>query len=539
MRQLRIVGLVVLVAVMIFGGIGAFHWTVNRVYVPEGKSLELTYKGPLIFGAKKYAKAGHFAEEDEIGVRSRLRGPGRHFYCPIWWERKMIDDFVVETRQVAVVTSKLGGPLPEGEFLVDGDLGSTKHKGILRKVYGPGRYRANSFAYEFKIVQTQVEQAGEQEKHSGWVEIPTGYVGVVTYLTDNKSKNIVSGIQQDVLPPGLYPVNPRERQIDIVEIGYRESSIQVTQREVRTGQPVLDESGEPEAVPGTGIDFPSNDGFDIQIDFTAIWGVLPKNAPGIVERFGNIDAVEQKVIIPQSESICRNNGSKLGAVDLLIGDSRQQFQDDTSKEFEEVLKQKQLTLLYGLVRHIYIPQAVRLPIQESFVADELKLTRDQEKLTAIAEGALREAEKKVELESEKVRVETEKLVASVKAEGDKEAKELEAEAKQLVATIDLQAAELDAQKTVVLGEAKAKAEQMQKEASAEKLKLAVDAFGEGAAYTQWQFAEGLPETIDLKLFYAGEGTLWTDLKGITPTLPLRTPRTAPTPSKTVPPPSKG
>ena len=47
------------------------------------------------------------------------------------------------------------------------------------------------------------------------------------------------------------------------------------------------------------------------------------------------------------------------------------------------------------------------------------------------------------------------------------------------------------------------------------------AFGEPAAYTQWEFAEGLPDNIDLKMIYAGTGTLWTDLKGVVPTLPVR------------------
>jgi hypothetical protein len=27
-----------------------FHWTINRFYVPVGKSLLLRYKGPLVFG---------------------------------------------------------------------------------------------------------------------------------------------------------------------------------------------------------------------------------------------------------------------------------------------------------------------------------------------------------------------------------------------------------------------------------------------------------------------------------------------------------
>ena len=38
---------------------------------------------------------------------------------------------------------------------------------------------------------------------------------------------------------------------------------------------VTDESGEWLAVGDSGISFPSNDGFKIQMDFTAVWGVVP------------------------------------------------------------------------------------------------------------------------------------------------------------------------------------------------------------------------------------------------------------------------
>ncbi len=502
----------------------AFHWTINRVYVYEGQSLMLRYKGPLLFGRRSSATPGHFAKEGEVGVLEQLRGPGRHFYCPIWWDRTIVKDVVVQPGEVAIVTSKLGNPLPPGQFLVDGELSGenrAQNQGILRSVLGPGRYRANPYAFEFNIVTTNQETVGDQVKYSGWVEIPTGYVGVVTYLADNPEQQKVAGIQGDVLPPGLYPINPREQQVDVVEIGFRETSMKVEQQKLPNGQIAHDESGEPLAIPQSGIGFPSNDGFDIQLDFTAIWGVMPADAPEVVRTFGNVKEAEQKVILPQSESICRNNGSKMGAVELLVGETRQSFQIGTSEAFQEVLKDKNITLLYGLVRHIYIPQEVRIPIQNGYIADELKLTREQEKLTATTEADLREAEKKVELESEKVRVETTKLVANVLAEGNKEASEIKAETKQLVAEVDKQIAELDAEKQVLLGEADATARKLAEEARAQKFQLAVEAFGTPTAYNKWEFAEGLPPTINLQLLYAGEGTLWTDLKNVTPTIPLR------------------
>jgi regulator of protease activity HflC (stomatin/prohibitin superfamily) len=506
-------------SLLLIGGLIAFHWTVNRVYVDPGESLMLRYKGPLVFGKKTPAPAGSFAQEGEIGVLANMRGPGRHFYCPIWWERKVVKDVIVEIGEVAIITSKLGDALPVGQFLVDGKLGETTHKGILRKVYGPGRYRVHPYAYSVNIVRTQEDNVSGQLKTSGWVDISAGYVGVVTYLTDNPVLGKKAGIQDEVLPPGLYAVNPREMQIDIVEIGYREISI-IVDKQLKDGQPMLDESGEPLPVPETGINFPSNDGFEIQMDFTAIWGVMPDEASDIVRTFGDINAVEQKVILPQSESICRNAGSRLGAVELLVGDSRQQFQLDISDELNKQLEAKHLTLLYGLVRHIYIPRDVRLPIQNSFIADELTLTREQERITATTEANLREAEKKVELEAERIRAETVKLVANVSAEGEKTAKQIAAETEQLVAAIERKIAELDAKRTVLLGEAEAGALKLAEEARANKFTLAVSAFGDGRAYSQWQFAEGLPNNIELKLFYAGDGTLWTDLERVMPTLNL-------------------
>lgn len=516
------VGIIFSGAWVLVGLFLCFQWFVCRVYVPTGHSLLLRYKGPLIGGGTD-AAPGRLAQAGEVGVLEEMRGPGRHFYNPIYWERTIVPDVVIFPGQLGIVTSKVGDSLPPGDFLVDGDLQGPERateRGILRKVFGPGRYRANPYAYEFNLVGTETIRQSSQVKTSGWVEVPAGYVGVVTMQTNNPSLGLIAGIQDEVLQPGLYPINPKEQQIDIINIGYRESSIQVLKQQDGSGNTVLDAQGEPLAVAETGINFPSNDGFDIQLDFSAIWGVMPQNAARIVRLFGNIAAVEQKVIEPQSESICRNNGSKMGAVELLIGESREAFQTAVSDEFSDVLDDKHISLLYGLVRHIYIPQEVREPIQIGYVSEELRLTRDEETKTARIEANLREAERKVELEAERVVVDTDRMRANVLAEGEKKAKEIEADTQQLVAAIDRETAELTAQRVVMLGRAEAGARELSAEAEADKFRLAVEAFGSPTAYNKWEFAEQLPSDLELKLFYAGEGTLWTDLKNIQPTLPI-------------------
>ncbi|MBR9801347.1 band 7 protein, partial [bacterium] len=404
-------------------------------------------------------------------------------------------------------------------YLVDGDLGETEFKGVLRKVFGPGTYRVNDYAYTFTVVERTEIRDGDQVKYAGWVEIPAGFVGVVTNLASNELTGQQKGIQQKVLPPGIYPVNQKEQQIDVVEIGYRDRSIVANLKKDPQGNLVYDEAGEPMLNDtDSGIFFYSNDGFPISMDFTAIWGIMPEQAPNVISKFGNVAAVEQKVVVPQIESICRNIGAKFGAVELLVGDSRQQFQEDASTAFRTVLEGKDITLLNGLVRHIYIPQSVRLPIQQAFIADELALTREEEQKTLQIEADFREAEQMVELEQEKVRVETDKLVAKQIAEGQKTVQETFAETERLEAQIDREVSLLDAEATVSLGQAEADSKKLQEEARASKFKLAVEAFGSGEAYNSWVFANGLPEEIELNLIYAGEGTFWTDLKGFTDTM---------------------
>ena len=517
------------VAVVLIAGGGwlTLEWGYNRVWVPKGHSMLLRYKGPPLpipgLGTRNPATQGAFAKvttgnktPDELGVLENLVGPGRHFYCPLWWETEIRPDILVEPGEVGIVVCKMGQNLPPGDFLVDGDLGSTAEKGILRKVLPPGRYRVNWHAYEVTKTKTQLITSGTQVKQAGWVSIPTGYVGVVTNLADNPQTGQKSGIQPNVLPPGIYPINPREQQVDIVNIGYRELSIIAELKQGSNGEPLYEESCEP--IIGdldSGIGFPSNDGFDIYMDFTAIWGIMPDQAPDVISRFGNVDAVKANVVCPQIESICRNEGSKLGAVELLVGESRQEFQKKTSERFQSVLDKKGITVLNGLVRHIYIPQEVRTPIQESNIANELKLTREQEQITTKTEGLLRKAEAEVKLATDKTNAETEKLVASRLAEGHKESEEIGAETQKLVAAIDKETAEIEASATRLLGEADASAREMSEEAKADKFGLAVAAFGSGKAYNNWVFAQGLPEDIQLDMIYAGDGTFWTDLKGFT------------------------
>jgi hypothetical protein len=516
---------------------GVWRWMICRIEVPAGSSLLVRYKGPWPFGTSTQAPEGTLVQTDaagrplQVGILEAMPGPGRHFYSPLEYETQLVQDEIIPPGKIGVVVSKIGKPLPEGTYLAD----EKGYRGILRKVLTPGRYRINKYGYDVKVVD--VDACAEpgtrvRRKAEDPIMIPPGYVGVVTNKAGDPHTGHGRGIQKQVLQPGIYFLNPEEKRIDIISIGYSETSLTVEAQKregvaAGTTAAVAADPGDrlgtstaddPLYAPGKGIEFPSSDGFLIHLDYTAIWGILPEQAPDVVRQFGTLKDVEQKVILPQIESICRLHGSRRGAVDLLVGDTREQFQNETEAELEKVLQAKQLSLLFGLTRHIYVPKLVREPIQKAKIADELTKTRDQEQLTAKAQAELTEAKAKVVYEEKRTLAETGKMVAEVGAAGEKTAKEIEAMTEKLKAEIDAKSAAIDAETTKVLGEARAKSVKLAKEAKAQRSQLLVKAMGGPDSYERYIFAEGLPPDLRLGIFYAGPGTLWTDLKGFEQTM---------------------
>jgi regulator of protease activity HflC (stomatin/prohibitin superfamily) len=540
-------------------GYMGWEWLVCRTYVPEGQSLLVMYKGSF-FGSTPAAPEGSFVELDskgrplQAGFLENMLGPGRHFVNPLFYKTERIPDVVVDVGQLGVVTCKLGHEAPvAGDYLVEGEVGKTKARGVLRKPLGPGRYRINLYGYDVAVYndvgdvvdtvtlatakerkpalpvtdkpQASTTAPGDKgkelklAKRGGWLRVPAGYVGVLTNLAPvpalGDQPAMPAGIQDVILQPGYYLVNPFAQRVDIVEVGVRELSLK-TELVLQNKQLKLDENGEPIIKPGgkQGINFPSRDGFPIALDFTAIWGVMPDQAPKVVRDFGDIDAVERTRILPDIGNICRMEGSKHPAVDLLTGTSREEFQTEVSTQFATMLRAKNISLHVGLIRHIYIPAPIRAPIQAANIADEKKLTNDMEALTTETEGQLEKAKAEVERDAKRVMAETEKKYQELLAEGRKDSELIRAEAEVEVAAVERKSAEMEAQATVMLGSAQANVDRLLREAEASKFKLAIDAFGSSEAYNQYIFAKNLPEDLRLTMMYAGPGTFWTDLKSL-------------------------
>jgi hypothetical protein len=545
---IAMVGLLLIAAAFV-GGIG---WFAFRIYVPEDRCAVLIRKTGRPLPPRQLVAT----EPGQRGIQMEVLGPGRHFRNPYTWDHKLEELTVIpagdpatwewipslseqqrdalrtgnfkfrgEFPQIGVVTRKVGKASAAGQVIVKRESGM---QGILEEVLTPGTYKINPYVYEV-------------EKHPA-VVIPAGFVGVVTNLfgdhpesaapeseqappptaegasddggqTEDQAVSHVRplaepgerGTLHDVLQPGVYFINPKLQKVTLLEIGFNEYS----QVKISEAQNLR-------------ISFPSDTGYLIRVGVTVIWGIHPQHAAEIINEFGNIDRVLDKVIGPQLRSICRNIGSTYAARDFIQGEKREMFQRALTAELQRICRAKNLEVLLALVREIEVhaPSAgprggevtedLKRTIQESFIAIESQLTKAKQREAAAVKAKLEEERKKVEIAKETITAQTRVVVANILAEAEKSAAEIDAQAQLEVATIREEVAQLAARRTEILGQAQADVERMKKESEAEGYRMLVDAFGSGRAYNLYTFAENFqPESI--RLFFAGDGTFWTDL----------------------------
>ncbi len=521
------------------------YFTMFRIYVPPGFSLVRIAKNG------DQPPAGQtLADKGQKGIQRETWGPGRYFLNPINWDTELVPLVEIksgrpdtwkwvhsiqklpsspgpganiitgEFPEIGILVRKTGPVSPQGTRDAIVSLASG-YQGIIREVLTPGTYRINP--YEFEI---RKEPA---------VVIPAGFVGVVTNQTGDQPAMVevpdlpaqASTTQEDqkaftkrirplaepgqrgtlrsVLPPGVYYLNPYEVRIKITEVGFDEFS-QLAGRTLKDT-----------------IRFPSKSGYDIELGVTVVWGLHPRHAAEVINEFGTTAEVLEKVIKPQLRSICRNEGSLYEARDFIRGDRREEFQKVLTQSLHDVCRQKNIELLLALISTIDVYSRegataeqgadLKTAIQDSYIAIEKQITNTKLQETAKKQALLEEAKKKVDVARETIQAETRKAVANIMADGQRKAAETEARGRLEVAKIEQQIATLEAEKTQVLGKAATDVDKLKRQADADGKRMLVEALGSGNAYNLYTFAKGFqPDSI--KLFFAGPGTFWTDLKRI-------------------------
>lgn len=516
-----------------------WKWGVTRVYVAENEVLVVINKfGKPLPGDLVVVPRDKNSEYK--GIQEEVRGPGRYFINPVFFETKKFKAFPIRAGepekwnfsadgrlanpeaapQVGLVTVKQGKPAPGGAEVVEAG-----YKGIQRDVWTPGTYKFNPYLYEVKEfpavvippgsvgVQTRLFGESGEVVSATLTEIAARTTAPTTNPSQSAGQKVPTrlvmgenqrGVLRDVLQPGIYYLNPRLYKVDILPIGYDALTLE---HPLRAGDA------------NTSVRFLSADGYQVEADFTVVWGISPADAPTIIANIGGWDVIERNVMRQAMISACQNEGSKYTAKELIQGGSRSKFQDDLSVSLEKQVASRNIHVLLALIRNIAIKDAtgqdqtegLLATIQRANIEIERQITNRQKTETARKRAELEQASKLVDVARETVASDTKVKVANILADGQKKAAEIDAQRDLDIASIQQEIALLEAQTTQILGKAGADVERMKNEAEAKGAKLLIDAFGSPQAYNSYIFAKNFQPT-ELRLIFAGPGTFWTDLK---------------------------
>ena len=543
-------------------------WCFCRVYVPAGHMAVVTAKT-----GRPLPPGRILAEPGEKGVQRVPLAEGRHFLNPINNDWKIVRAVTIPAGSIGIVTSKTGKELAPGEILAPDD----DSKGVWRRVLGPGTYRLNPEGYDVRTVSA--------------INIPVGYVGVVTSLTGRPAAQGQfagtgeKGVLEKILQPGLYYVNPRAYQVDVVEVGMNQVSIvgksgtvvltkaqaasanglaelqentlnaqnirrenymdsnsdlgilskRQAERRVAAGAknakaakikaaaaPAPSQISESVAFGMSQfVQFPSSDGFAIMLDMTVEFELMPEHISRIYMLYGDLPAVVSKIILPQILSVSRMKGSGYKAREFIDGEGRQKFQKEMTDELVKILGEKRILVRNAIVRHVEVPGDILTPIQETSVAKEQDLTNQTEQKTAKKQALLNTEIAMVDQLRRETEQETEKITATIAANMKKDVAEIAASAQLKVAEINLEAAKVRAEITRTKGEAEANAKFLVENEEALGAKRRASAFQTPGTLADMEFVKSLNPDVSIRVLHSGEGTMWTDLKGAAISVPKR------------------
>ncbi|MEZ4524320.1 MAG: SPFH domain-containing protein [Desulfobacterales bacterium] len=454
------------------------------------------------------------------GPRREVLKPGLHPINPKYLKVTKYPAVVIPEGKIGVVIRKTGDQPPDNMVLVPRD---SSYRGIQQEIIPPGTYYFNPLAVkveqvsatiiekgqvgivtkkvgkvppagtilvsrddEFQGIQREVMQPGmyyinpydKEVKVVPAVIVPDGSVGVQVAKT-GKAKSASQllakpgerGILEETLPPGMYYVNPFE--YEVIAFDTREQRYEMTQVQ-NEGDTAGDDA----------IHFLSDDGFMIQFDLTLVYHVKAENAPMIVATVGrDINTVRDKKIRPSARAFARIIGSKNKGEEFIHGLTREKFQTDLHNAIKKECEESRIIINQTLVRHFEVPAELRSPITQKVIAFKLEDQYKQEQNTQKANAELSRQKQLVVFESEKVKAETIKIQAVIAAEQKRDEAEILMAQKKFEAEGDAAKKKIDADAVLYAAQKGAEGIEAKLLAEARGQKAMVDAWsGAGAQY---------------------------------------------------------
>ncbi|MBI3724464.1 hypothetical protein HY251_11000 [bacterium] len=467
----------ILAALLLVPAYGAFEWFFCRIEPDSDKVVVVIAKTGTNPPSDRV-----IAGEGEKGIRLEVLKPGaRYFLNPLFydWEEVPLRD--VPPGHVGVLVRKFGKTpdthaFEQGNFVV---AAGSEVKGIVSEVLQPGKHAINPYAYDLEVAP--------------FVEVPTGFVGVVTNLVGEPHKangEYTSapgerGVQKETYGPGVYYLNPYEKRVDNVDVRTKRFEFAAADK------------GDHER-----LTFFSSDGFEIEVHLTTTWRIDPARAPEVLARLATLadaakleEEIIHKVLTPAIRGFARIEGSKFPAIDYIGGTSRHIFQAALLEKLKEACSPFGIVIHEILVNDIEPPQEIATPIREREIAKE-ELARNKNQIQqAIAEQSLARQTAMVTQEKARVEAETTRIQKTIVAKNLQEVAVIDQDRQLEVAKTDLVSAKAQAAAIVARGEADADVIRAQNEAEAEPLRQSVAAFKSGADFAAYTFSRKIAPAI--------------------------------------------
>jgi hypothetical protein len=456
-------------------------WNTFFRYVGPGKMLVVIDKS-----GTELPEGQRLADLGQKGIQRTVRGEGWHFVWPVYQVSEVHDNIDITSGMVGIVIAQDGVAPRDGRVLAT----QSDEAGIRREVLMPGSYRLNPYGFKIeKVKMTRIEP---------------GYVGIKRRLLgkDGTDPNFANGpeekgiLKDEILQPGIYPINTREFEIISCEVGIDQKTYQY----------------DPVTTRSTAITFPAKDANVISLDCTIEYELKAEFWPLWLAKFGTLENLERIVIDQHARKICRDRGFNYGAQDFLEGEKREKFQQDFRAELDKSCKEDNVIIRSAFIRNIIIPETFLVQKREERIAIEAKLTSEAQILTEVTKAEVAKAQQEIMQREQEVLAETDRMVAVIEREVENVRDIVRADLEKLRADYGARIAKLDGERIKVTGEAKAKAKEMEETARAGLYKLKIDVFGKDPeAFLRFTMAKELNPALRLRLFQSGPGTFWTNM----------------------------
>jgi len=416
-------------------------------------------------------------EPGQKGIQFEVLAEGRYFRDPYTWGWRIAKITDIPAGKLGVVSRLYGQEPAHGRILVDGDCGKAKlgdEKGIITTVLGPGKYRINPYACRVELFDA--------------LSIRPGAVGVVTSLVGAdvlngelaaKDRNTylvgegLKGVVPQVLDPGTYYLNPY--LYNVVEVTLQ------SQRFVLGGEDA--------------ISFLTLDGFTVDIEGTLEFGIERDKAALITHQVGDMEDVLKKLILPRARGFSRIEGSKHPAINFIVGETRQKFQDNLEQHLRVNAADWGVAIKSVLIRNIVTPDAISSIIRdrEVSVQNARKFEQQIEQARSLAE--LTRQEMLAKQNQEKVAAETSRIQAVIRAEQDLAVQITAANRELEVARLENQAAAAQAEAILAKAQADHDVIALNNQAQADVMVSQVRAFKTGMNLARYAFYQKLGPRI--------------------------------------------